>query len=96
MKHFRAIAHRKAGRGQLLPVGERVSIKGIECEVVDDAKADTADMVVCVEATQPLIFADNMTGPCADCGMVLQWRPHSPKRPPKVCMECAMERVEAS
>lgn len=72
---------RKAGR-------RTVEIAGLKIEVVSDEECEQADAVVCVQATIPLYFADNVTGPCADCGDLLQWRPHAPKTPPKICMRC--------
>ena len=41
-------------------------------QVVSDAEAEKADAVVCAPVTIPLYFADNLTGPCADCGDLLQ------------------------
>jgi hypothetical protein len=66
------------------------------CEIVSDLEAEAADLVVCSAATMPLDYPDNLTGACADCGMWLQWRPHAPKLPPKLCMGCTMARAEKS
>ncbi len=75
------------------PIGSTVLIHGIPCEKVSDERAELAEMVICVDVTRPLLLPDNKTGPCADCGTALQWRPHAPVNPPKVCLLCATERV---
>lgn len=82
------MANRSLGK-----IGDRVSVHGVDCEIVDDATAETADAVVCIAAAPWLRFPDNLTGPCAECGLQLQWRPTSPKKPPKLCRPCAMKRA---
>lgn len=83
------MARRKAKAGVAMPKpGETVELFGLKINVVSDEECEQADAVVCAHATIPLYFRDNVTGPCADCGDLLQWRPHAPKKPPKVCMRC--------
>lgn len=89
--NFRAVGSRRAAQGAT--IGSTVSIHGVECKVVTDEVAESADIVVCTDATVPLYFSDNLTGPCADCGQILQWRPHAPKKPPRVCVTCAAARI---
>jgi hypothetical protein len=91
-RRFKALAHQSARKGS--KPGERVQVHGIDCEVVDDATAEQADFVVCIPAAPWLRNVDNLTGPCHDCGKQLQWRPHAPKQPPKLCRPCAMVRME--
>ncbi len=55
---------------------------------VGDPNADKADAVICRRVTEPLILADNLVGTCANCGHAVQFRPHAPKSPPRVCDEC--------
>jgi hypothetical protein len=59
-------------------------------EIDDDGNGEHADAVVCVRLTQPLIMPDNVIGLCAECGEAIQHRPHVPKQPRKICMECAL------
>jgi hypothetical protein len=73
--------------------GGRVRLHGLECEIVTDIEAEGASVVVCIAVTRPLTFPDNQTGPCVDCGVLLQWRPHAPKRPPRICLPCVTARA---
>ena len=73
--------------------GDVVTIAGLAVTVVSQAQGERAAFVVCIGLTVPLTFADNRTGPCADCGDTLQWRPHAPRKPPKLCMDCATIRA---
>lgn len=62
-------------------------------ELDDDGNGEHADIVVCMRLTQPLMMPDNDIGICAQCGEAIQFRPHVPKRPRKVCMECVIPRA---
>jgi hypothetical protein len=73
----------------------KVNPLGIDVEIASQQECEQASAVVCAVLTTPLYFPDNLTGPCADCGDMLQWRPHAPKAPPKLCMRCALCRVHA-
>jgi hypothetical protein len=59
--------------------------------VVDDATAEAADFVVCARRSDPPILADNVFDTCAACGAEVQLRPTAPKRPKRICLECAVE-----
>ena len=72
------------------PVGRKVNIGGLDMTVVSDQQAEQAEMVVCMLEGFDSPFTDNLTGPCARCGRTVIFRPHVPKAPPKVCMECAI------
>ena len=70
-------------------------MSGPVVKVVSDAEAETADAVVCLRvgaSTSP--FTDNVETDCAWCGHRIFHRPYVPKRPPKVCFECAVERAK--
>lgn len=58
----------------------------IEVEVGD---GEHADFVLCRLATDPLIMPDNLVSNCSKCFRLVQFRPHSPKTPPRICDECA-------
>lgn len=60
----------------------------IEIELGDDADAEACDAVVCARLTSPLIRPDNLIDLCAKCGEAIQYRPHVPKKPPKICIRC--------
>jgi hypothetical protein len=40
------------------------------------------------------LFNDNVYGRCAECEHPIYYRPNNPKRPPKICVQCAIEKVE--
>jgi hypothetical protein len=65
-------------------------------QTVSREDAESANAVVCTYETIPLILPDNLTGPCADCGDMLQWRPESPAKPEKICYRCASIRYYGS
>ena len=72
---------------------EKIEIAGIPVTVVSDEDANLADFVVCARADTPSPFDDNETGVCSNCGTAIIFRPHIPKGPPRICLECAMKRV---
>lgn len=72
----------------------KIKVAGLDVQVVSDEEAEKADLVVCVEAgTESEEFKkDNIYTNCVDCGVAITHRPHAPKKPPKVCMLCAVTR----
>lgn len=64
-----------------------------DIEVVSDNEAELADFVVCCRTGTPTPFKDNLYGECSECSHQVFFRPHAPKRPPRVCMECAMQKI---
>ena len=69
---------------------------GIPIRIVEDAEAENSDIVICVYAgqEQDQFKADNIYTTCADCGKNITHRPHAPKKPAKVCMPCAVIRMQ--
>ena len=63
---------------------QRPKIKFVSLE-----KAETADVMVCVEWSDPPILPDNERGKCGVCGCLVQHRPRVPRKPMKVCISCA-------
>jgi hypothetical protein len=57
--------------------------------VVSAEQAEPADLVACVTDETPSYFADDVHTVCADCGVPIRHRPHVPRRPRKVCLDCA-------
>ena len=58
-------------------------------KVVDDDEAEQADFLVCVRSTiHPGYFDDDEFGHCCRCGHEVRFRPHAPKQPKRICMEC--------
>ena len=83
------MASRKAKSGATaIKPGQSINLFGLKINIASDEECEAADAVVCAPVTIPLYFRGNITGPCADCGDMLQWRPHAPKKPPRVCMRC--------
>lgn len=67
---------------------------GAMMETCTEAEAEAADCVVCATADTRTPWRDNVTTTCHDCSCAIIHRPHAPKRPPKVCMDCAVARME--
>lgn len=65
-------------------------------KVVTEEEAEAADMLVCCRTPDDGTFSDNLTSTCSMCGHNIYFRPHVPKTPPKICMQCMLERLEAT
>lgn len=61
-------------------------------EIADD-NAEEAEVLACLRLTQPLLLPDNEIDLCEQCGAAIQFRPHVPKRPKKLCMECVAPMI---
>lgn len=71
-----------------------ITINGIPVNVVSDEEAENAAFVVCCDARFPSPFTDNVAATCALCLKAIIHRPHAPKKPPKLCIDCAMRFSE--
>lgn len=58
-------------------------------QVVSDAEAEEADAVICMPIGATRYFDDDIETVCADCGQGIFHRPHVPKKPRKICIDCA-------
>jgi hypothetical protein len=58
--------------------------------VVSETEAEQCDYVVCADAGTPTPFSDNVETTCAFCAKPVIHRPHAPKRPPKICLDCVL------
>lgn len=67
-----------------------------EVKVVDENFGEDASMVVCRLVSEPLLMKDNLLGTCTKCFRMVQFRPHAPKTPPKMCDKCASKQIAAS
>lgn len=70
--------------------------RDVPVEVVSQEDSEKADAVVCILATMPSPYTDNLKGTCSLCGREVQFRPHAPKAPPRVCIECCVKRLKQS
>jgi hypothetical protein len=52
------------------------------------------DVVVCIRASDPSPFTDNLRGVCMECGGTVQFRPYVPVSLPKLCIACAPAVLE--
>lgn len=64
-------------------------------KVVSKAKAEEAAYVVCAAWDGPTYFPNDLKGECSDCGKAVRFRPHAPKKPLRLCMECFVSHVKA-
>ncbi len=65
-----------------------------EAPLISDAEAEQAEFVICGTPDISTPFADNVQTVCVDCGRAVIHRPHAPKRPKKICLECGLARLE--
>lgn len=66
----------------------------VPIHVVSDEEAEGVDFVICGSESLGSPFTDNVVTACCDCGKAIIHRPHAPKRPPKICVDCMMMRVD--
>jgi len=69
---------------------------GMPVRAVSQEEAEQSSLVVCVYAgmEEDRFKVDNIYTTCADCMRPITHRPHAPKNPPKVCMPCAVIRMQ--
>jgi hypothetical protein len=56
--------------------------------LISSEQAEEVDYTVCMPLG-PSAFDDNKTGVCCKCGRQVMFRPYVPKKPPKICLDCA-------
>lgn len=62
-------------------------------KVVSDEEAEKVDYVVCVPASTPSYFDDDLFGYCSHCGVKVRYRWHMPRKPKKICLDCAVKTL---
>lgn len=69
---------------------------GVTAEIVDEAEAEEAAAVICmrVEDMPNPLFDDDEIGECSLCHEPIRYRPHVPKKPPKICSRCMIEAMQ--
>lgn len=63
-------------------------------QVVSNEEAEKAEFVLCAP-DGPSSFADNIKTVCSMCGTAIMHRPYIPKKPPKICIQCLLTKLEA-
>jgi hypothetical protein len=51
-------------------------------------------ILVCARVIGPLLLPDSKTGKCAECGHLVQYRPHAPKPHILRCIQCTAQMIE--
>lgn len=64
---------------------------GTPVNVVSQEESEKAAVVVCIRKGSFTPFTDNEFGHCVNCATEVQFRPHAPKTPPRICIECLPE-----
>lgn len=82
----------------------------MKVRVADEAECEAADAVVCCRVADlppidllpldlreyaKLVRERSAREPCRDCGEIVLVDVHSPRRPPRLCVECVGHRIEA-
>jgi hypothetical protein len=62
--------------------------------VSDPEEMEQAEAVICMPDGEGQYFDDDVRTVCARCGVRIHHRPYQPKRPPKICLECAASAAE--
>jgi hypothetical protein len=75
-------------------MAERITINGVDIEVISCEQAERATLYVCGWAALATPFADNVLTNCAFCQTPVVHRPHAPKTPLKVCLTCAIDAAK--
>jgi len=65
-------------------------------EIGTQEEGEDCDYVVCIRFTGLLALPGNLIGTCCKCGYMIQYRPHAPKTPAKICLECAVPEMDDS
>ncbi len=73
--------------------GDVVLVGGIPFLIITDEEAETADAIM-VSRRGPSPWKDNLFGKCAECRAEVMYRPHAPKTPRKICVECAEKAAD--
>jgi hypothetical protein len=63
-------------------------------KVVSDEEAEQAEFMVCMPLGTETPFYDNLTATCSDCRKLIIHRPTAPKKPPKICLDCCLLRMQ--
>lgn len=69
-------------------MSRKVFIQGVPVTEVSDREAEDVDFVVCMPEG-PSEFDDNLTGYCCKCDARIMYRWHAPRKPKKICLDCA-------
>jgi hypothetical protein len=75
---------------------KKVKIPGMPPITVltSDEEAENVEYLVCAVMTEEPMFEDNFVGNCCVCGTKVQYRWHAPRKPKKICMQCAVKQME--
>jgi hypothetical protein len=63
-------------------------------KVVSQEEGEQADYLICCRVGVPSAFKDNEIGTCGHCGHEVFFRPHTPRKPMRICMECAVAHIK--
>lgn len=62
-------------------------------EVVSQEEAENCDYIICAPVGTDTPFIDNVFDVCCKCGTMVFLRPHSPKKPLRVCLKCFSKQM---
>jgi hypothetical protein len=68
----------------------KIRIGGVEIDLVSEADAEQATVVVCSPVSY---FTDDVRTVCGSCGETVFHRPFVPTRPPKMCAPCFLAMI---
>ena len=91
---FESLRQRLAQGKSFTEADLRTELERLNIKVVDDATAEAADYVLCMPDGQAEYFTDDVHTQCFFCLRPIHHRPHVPKRPKKICIDCAARMPE--
>ncbi len=65
--------------------------KGLNIILVSDDEAEKGDLLLCMPGPKSLYGIPSVMGSCAFCKQTIHWSKLSPKKPTRVCYECAVK-----
>ena len=66
-------------------------MKTIPIKIISKVDCEKAEFVVCCLLPDLKYFKGNIETECIFCGRGIYHRPYLPKKPPKICLDCAVE-----
>jgi hypothetical protein len=71
---------------------ERVVVAGVEVEVVPTGSVEDATAIICAQFEPGVTYPNSVLDACSRCGAVVWTRRHAPKKPPRLCLPCALRQ----
>lgn len=68
----------------------------LNIQIVTPEEAEEVSYLICCRQGVPTPLTGNLTGSCCACGSTVIFRPSAPKKPPRLCLQCAADILGAT